>query len=595
VRFFFKNTALSLICFFIIGIIAGDIIFINDKLYWSLFVLLGIVFFFSFFKSQSKMVYFFGLILCFLIGFKNQNDTKENFFKAKSTVSSASSFLVEINDFNKLKSGRLRVDVELEKVIFHDSIKKIKGYNLTLFIDSTFLNINIGDKIYFKGDIIQSKFYSNPGEIDFSKFYRIKKILGTVFIRGKCSFKIYKNPDLFFHSIQSFKDRLNDVLSGNELAIAKAFLWGDRDLLTIDSKEAFTNTGTIHILAVSGLHVGLLLYITMSIFRIFSRFITRNVAVVLSLFLIWFYAFLTGFSPSILRSVMVFSFLVYVKTFSKSYNDLSILSLSALLLLIIDSNYLFDLGFQLTYAAVLGIIVLVPILKSFKSVDNKLINYFYEPLLIGVAAQIFTIPIILYNFNQFPNYFVISNLLLVPFSFLIMINGISYYIFSSISILKVFFGKLLMISIKSMFYIVNMVNDFPFSVAKQFEFTYFDVVFYVFLLLFIVSVLKSKRQFNYSYSLFFISFLFLLKVQYVRYLNLNKNVRYKYRGVYETYLFKNNSSFILVSKSRNLKKLDYLFKSLNKKYQIPGKIIFLKKNQMISRVNIILVCYNIFD
>lgn len=480
------------------------------------------------------------------------------------------------------------VKLELRSVyLITDKIIKKQSIKFLAYVDSKSLKTNIGDTVYFKSKINSINFYNNPWEFDFGKYNERKGIVGYVFL-SKNNFLLKKGRVTFLDGYR-FRAKLNQLLTsdlkGQELEVCKAFLWGDREGLSEEVLDAFSNTGTIHILAVSGLHVGILFTLIIHFFKLFGRWISKFQATLITIVIAWVYAYITGFSPSILRSVIVFSLIFFNEITQKKRNDLMLMSLSALMLLVYDSNYLFDLGFQLTYAALIGIYVFYPYFKNIYKVKNKLVDYFYSPMMLGFSAQLTTLPIILFNFHQFPNYFTITNILLVPFSFLIISLGMAFYLFSFSTFLKLWIGKALFIVVHLMISIVSFFDKMPFAVAKQFDFDSFDFILFVVILLYFYFILLTKNK-QHLFYFTLISFIFCSFVQYKR-----------YKKIDESYVAKIGNSFAILAKN-NFESNYFIDKNylkegelnrIKKFYQTKFNIIDLKRDDYLLINNLKLV------
>jgi len=201
----------------------------------------------------------------------------------------------------------------------------------------------------------------------------------------------------------------------NEAAVAKALLLGDKSGLSEDTRKNYTRTGAVHVLAVSGLHTGIIASIILGLLGLLSW---RKELAWLKLFVFWAslfgYAAITGFSPSVQRSAVMFGILFAGKVLRKDANAFNSLGLSAIVLLAIDPQLLFELGFQLSYCAVAGILAFYPSLRKLFAAENYLINAIGELNAVSIAATIGTLPLTTFYFHQFPVYFLLSGILAVP-------------------------------------------------------------------------------------------------------------------------------------------------------------------------------------
>jgi competence protein ComEC len=205
-----------------------------------------------------------------------------------------------------------------------------------------------------------------------------------------------------------------------------ALLFGEKTELSKEISTNYTQAGIIHILAISGLHIaliyGIVLWLTKPLLRIKKG---KLYIFLISLCILWFYAILSGFSASIVRAAVMFSVVALAKILNRQANIYNSLAVSALLLLVYNPNYLFDVGFQLSFAAVLSIVIFQPLVRKYSYSKNLIILKIKELLLISLVAQIGVLPLILYYFGQFPLLFLLANLIAIPLSSLILILGLA--------------------------------------------------------------------------------------------------------------------------------------------------------------------------
>ncbi|MCE2778665.1 MAG: ComEC/Rec2 family competence protein [Algoriphagus sp.] len=206
-------------------------------------------------------------------------------------------------------------------------------------------------------------------------------------------------------------------------------------------KQAYSATGTQHILAVSGLHVGIIYSILLLPLTYFKQegHALRKSYLILVMGLIWIYALMTGFSPSVVRAVVMFSLVTLGQMRKRKPSIWNILSFSALLLLVLDPGVRTDLGFQLSYLAVAGIVGLQPLILQVWSPPNRVLDYFWQMAAVTLAAQLITSPLTIHYFHTFPTYFLLANLLIVPLSYLILCVGVPFLLLAWIP----FFGRVL--------------------------------------------------------------------------------------------------------------------------------------------------------
>ncbi|GAA0880566.1 hypothetical protein GCM10009119_35360 [Algoriphagus jejuensis] len=207
--------------------------------------------------------------------------------------------------------------------------------------------------------------------------------------------------------------------------IAAALLLGQKENLDREIRNAYAETGTMHILAVSGLHVGIIYAILLFPLK-GIRLNTKHSKIYLFLviLLIWIYAILTGFSPSVVRAATMFSLFTAGQMRDRKPSSWNILAFSALVIVCIDPAVIYEVGFQLSYLAVGGILLLQPMIVRWWLPPNRVLEYFWQITAVSLAAQLATFPLSMLYFHIFPSYFLIANLVIIPLSFIVMNTGV---------------------------------------------------------------------------------------------------------------------------------------------------------------------------
>lgn len=313
----------------------------------------------------------------------------------------------------------------------------------------------------------------NPAQFDFTSYLAGQGIYHQVFLKkGDWSIleKGYTNP--LFVAAFYMRDKLlhamsENGLAGDEFHVASAILLGYDDHLPAFLRKSYTAAGAMHVLCVSGLHVGLIFMIFSYLLGFLDRMKrTRNIKTLFLFVIIWFYALITGLSPSVLRASIMISFILIGKLLMRKGFIINSLSASAFLLLYIDPFTLYHIGFQLSYSAVLGIVLLQKPIYNMLHLKNKIANTIWEISSVSIAAQLATTPFVLHYFHQFPTYFILSNLLLVPLSFAIILMGMGLLLTSFLPFLPWLFGKITSSMIFVMNYFILWIEQLPSSVLR---------------------------------------------------------------------------------------------------------------------------------
>lgn len=242
---------------------------------------------------------------------------------------------------------------------------------------------------------------------------------------------VYAKADGSLNAIKNFRRGLAENIeswpwSSSEKALFKALFLGIKSGISKELKGAFQGAGIMHLLAVSGLHLGII-YLLLNSFTKFLRAFPggRFWQFAILLLGIWSFVFLTGAGASVLRAATMFTFMGFGQLLRRKTNGLRPVLASALFLLWFKPLLIHDLGFQLSYAAVIGILILVPIFNAFHLSKNRILKNLEQIVYVSLAAQIFTAPLSLYYFEQFPSYFLIANLLILPIMPLLMYGGLA--------------------------------------------------------------------------------------------------------------------------------------------------------------------------
>jgi len=406
------------------------------------------------------------------------------------------SYQLYINEpvVEKEKSVKVFVDV-----ISKNKNKKIGKSLVYLEKSPKSLNLKYGDILLIDGIFKSIKTNGNPEEFNYGDYLQKKQIYHQTYLKGNQWKKVGNKANLIFnftYSIRNFYSKLidNSFLKQHNKDVLKALLLGQKDDLDRDTLRTYSSAGAMHVLAVSGLHVGIIMLMLMFLFKPIKRIIYgKTIFVLLIVFCLWFYAFLTGLSPSVLRSALMFSFVVIGKELERETSIYQSILVSAFILIIINPLVIFKVGFQLSYLAVLGIVYLQPKIYNLWYIKYKFLDYLWKITSVSIAAQIATFPLGLYYFHQFPNYFFISNLIVIPLAGAILGFGLSFLILFSVPLINDFILLLLDYSLTLLNYCVEKVEQLPYSILWGISITWYETIFIYILLLFVIFAFSLKR------------------------------------------------------------------------------------------------------
>ncbi len=364
------------------------------------------------------------------------------------------------------------------KVLFvqnGDSTIPVNGRIILYFAKTAYPSLAYGNRLWVNASIQAIKNSGNPGAFNYERYAAFQGLYHTAYLRAG-DYKVLEGEDknrfyaFIYQSRMAVLNTLKTYISGNKNVegIAEALLIGYKEDLDKDLVQAYSNTGVVHIIAISGLHLGLIYAV---LFWIFTRvpWVKRqkifNLVIILSF--LWLFSFVTGASASVIRSAVMFTCILTGKTFFKQASTYNSLSASAFLMLSYNPYYLWDVGFQLSYLAVFGIVWLQqPIYRLFY-ISFWPFRQIWSLMSVTLAAQVFAFPVCLYYFHQFPNTFLFTNLFAVPLSTLILFGEIALLAFSWWAGLAKLLGVVISWLIDVMNKVIQTFNDLPYSLLDQ--------------------------------------------------------------------------------------------------------------------------------
>lgn len=504
-----KRPAVFICCFYLMGLLIGY--YVKDYLMvfgiFSTTIIISIILY----KTYSwKIILLFPLICFFayLNIYSATNNTNIELDKAFED-SIASSVEGYVSDITFLDDSKVQFVIKSTKITFNSKIYtdtvNIKVYGTD--ID----DLSIGDPVRIKGTLSKLTTPKNQGQFDEEKYYRIKGIRYKLFLKDS---KIMRKKDVFSEDTSLgdgvekrkvgityyiknmlYKLRVkasqiyDNILPSDKANLMKAMILGEKSYLSIDTKERYSQSGISHVLAISGLHISILGY---GLFQSICSILSRKKSVIITVTFLVFYCLFTGASVSTVRATMMLTIILMAYLFGRTYDIFSSVGVVALILLVVNPFYLWDVGFLLSFSAVLGIIMLTPILNEmYNKNDNQIIGIFNASL----AATLGTAPIMIFNYYEVHIYSVFVNMLVVPLMSIIVLFGFIGLLLGSVSLLlgKIFSGIV--------FYILNFYDlccesamYLPFHTITIGKPMLFNIVFFVILLILIVQLGNKKRN-----------------------------------------------------------------------------------------------------
>ena len=497
----------KLLPYLIFGIILNDTVRIDQAALWSILsigIFTTIFFHFLFYKySRPKRVIGFqlGVFLVFsCVGALLNNDVVN-----------------ELGLKNKQFDHKIYANALVKDVHYSDSSSTINISILNGYIGDTvlgnsigaiikdkkneFLNVLPDDQLFIEGKAHTFFENTNPGAFNYRDYMEEN---GNYLQISANTLKVLHRPNWsIWRLVYQVRNYLTNILKNHleirELGVAQALILGQKQFLEIETKQAFAGVGAMHILAVSGLHVGLVFLLFSALFKPLINLPNGNIIqTILVITVIVCYAAITGFSPSVTRASLMFILIslgIMLRRVGDTYNTIFA---SAFLMLIYQPKLLFNIGFQLSYIAVLGIIFIYP--KLFKCLEPKLwiTNKIWSLLCLALAAQLVTFPLGLYYFHQFPTYFFITNLVVIPAAFAVLFGGFALFFSNAFTelgfpIIENSLGWIFQKLVWLLNEFIEMLYSFPMSSITQIEISIVQL-FYIYLIILCVIIFLIYRK-----------------------------------------------------------------------------------------------------
>ncbi len=418
----------------ILGVISAFYLPINFQFIWLLLLLFPLVLL-GFFGKNKNYHGFFGICAtvfffclgCYLV--EINTSTNHDVYFIHATVDENDIFQVQLIEEPEVKENSIKC---FANVLAVNQVATI-GTTLIYFKKSPkTLMLQYGDIICLQSKFTEIQSTRNPKEFNYADYLKKKDVHHQAYVRDSAVVFVQNEGNSFVKTLNDSRNFLINLLDKSglqeeNLAVAKALILGEKSGLDRETMNAYSASGTMHVLAVSGLHVGIVMLL-LSFFLKPIKNIPRGriMYVILIVIFIWLYALLTGLSPSVMRATFMFTFVILGKEMERDTSVYQSIMVSAFLLILMDPMVLFDVGFQLSYLAVIGIVFLQP--KIYKLFFSRyyLVDKIWQITSVSIAAQIATVSLGLFYFHQFPNLFLISNLIAIPISFAILMIGLIY-------------------------------------------------------------------------------------------------------------------------------------------------------------------------
>lgn len=468
-------------------------------------------------KISSEVLLMLALILMggALVQSKNQFNHKNHFINSSKYFKTNHDFLIKLNDPIKIKKEKVTVTGEIVGYIKNRLQYPLTGKVLVhLALDSNSNKLLPGDFIEVNSILNSIHSLGNPNEFDYSKYLKNKQIVAQFFLTSNTRWKKYKSSFPLNRYSTIIRNRCLDIfkrsgLQSNNLFIASALTFGYKNDLNTFVKNIFSRTGAMHVLAVSGLHVGIIFLIVNSMISLLKiPFRYDWLGHFFILLIIWSYALITGLSPSILRATTMMSFFIIARVFNKHTSIYNVLFSSVFFLLFVNPFLIIDVGFQLSILAVFGILFFYPKIYNLITVKHYILKKIWAISSVSLAAQLTTFPISIFYFHQFPNLFLLSNIFVIPLVFILLIVGLFTIVLSFNNSILILWGKLFSFLLSVLMSFLTTIESISFSTTKGLFISAEETLLAYLAILFMV-LYHKKRYFFLKITCFSIVFLLI--------------------------------------------------------------------------------------
>ncbi|MBK7762756.1 MAG: ComEC/Rec2 family competence protein [Bacteroidetes bacterium] len=462
----------------------------------------------QYFACKGILLYVLLISVFYLIGIMHAAPSSSMWYKHQKHEYKFA--IVQITEPLHVKPKSYKAQVEIKYLLNGHKKIQVQGKAIIyLQHDSSSASLQEGDILCINNLLKDIQLSCNPGAFEYADYCKQNQIYQSAYLPTGSWKKMAserKRISVFFNSIGLYARNIlrNHIPNQSSVGIAEALLMGYRNDIDKDIWQAYADTGIVHIIAISGMHMAM---IYMSLIWLFSKMpILKNrkvLATFVSLLLMWLFACITGLPPSVNRAALMFTFIAMGDMMNRNISSLNNLAASAFLLLCINPNWLFDIGFQLSYLAVLSLILFYAKVYNVLYVSNKILDAIWKLTSATLAAQILTLPLCIYYFHQFPLLFVLTNLVAVPLTTLVLYAEILLVNLHTIKPLADCLGKIISYSIEWLNKFVQSVSHLPFAVWEGLQFNLIQTIlcYGIILSLAIFILQKNKMAFITSFVL----------------------------------------------------------------------------------------------
>lgn len=534
---------------FVLGVLNTYYLELSIKVTVFFFIILFVLCIFNLIKKKSNNIIF--LLLIFTLG-----GLLTSYYLNSSLLSVYIEEDIEINgrvdEIIWKDEEASKYLVKVDKIYYDHGTKKV-GEKTVLRINGD-KELELGDRITFKARLKEALANTNPKLYNYKLNLLSNKVYTTVNINDYDLINIdSRSKSLKYRLRIGFRNRIEDLfdtyLDESPSNLMKGIIMGKNSYLDEEAILKYREMGLAHILAVSGLHIGIISGFLIFLFS--NLAIKKRINIFIVLGIVWFYGFLIGFPPSVLRASIMFSFLLFGQTLAKPYDSINILFLSFFILLAINPILIFNLGFQLSYMATFSILYFSPYInKKFYPYNNKL-TYTLASLF---AVHIGILPIQLYYFNSFSVVGIFSNLIITPIlSFALVLGAIMLILSYTFSFLNIFLASILNFILLIQEYLIDILYTKGFGTIGFYSPNIYEFILYYLIVLIIFKIIDfHKLNYNIKKLMFLYILVFIIFNLGFNYFDNNIQIDFIDVGQGDCALIKTNKSAYLIDTGGNV-------------------------------------------
>lgn len=422
-----------------------------------------------------------------------------------SSYENATSWSGTIIEYPKTRT-RTKAIVSLHTICKGADCFDTKGDVLVYFPkgDSAVISLEPGTDIVFAGKIKEVAESANPMTFDFKSYLYYRKIHYQTLIKETTDYQILSYDNLPFVYLIAHKARAkllevlkHYVLENQKYAVASAMMLGYRNQLDSDLYQKFTNSGAVHVLAVSGLHVGIvcsIFYFALSFWKGKSNRVKITKFIILFM-VVWSYAIMSGAAPAVVRASMMFTILMVGHFWFDYFKIYNVMAFSALLMLIVNPYLLYQASFQFSFVSLGSIVFFQPIIGKLVQPQSPIMKFVWNMSNIAIAAQVLVFPITVYFFHKFPSYFIITGIFAVPAALVILYLGLGLFIFHFLAYpIAAFIGYFVNLMLNIFIGLIHYIDAMPLSNIEGIWISIFEMMILYVLLFSLMAYVFSRSK-----------------------------------------------------------------------------------------------------